>query len=261
MIFLHPSIDPILFSLGIIQIRWYGLAYVIGILLGFYLIKFINRRLDFTLNNKLIDNFFIWSIAGIIIGGRVGYVLFYQFDPFLINPIYIIYIWQGGMSFHGGLLGIIISTYFFAKKNNFNFFILSDLISIVAPIGIFLGRIANFINKELIGRVTDFPIAIIYPTLDQQPRHLSQLYEALFEGIILFFILIYFAYKNYPDNKFGQLSGIFLLSYGFFRFFLEFLREPDQHLGLFFNFISMGQLLSIPLILFGLFILSKKNGR
>tara|TARA_B100000427_G_scaffold329224_1_gene344568 strand:- start:6631 stop:7416 length:786 start_codon:yes stop_codon:yes gene_type:complete len=261
MIFLHPSIDPILFSLGIIQIRWYGLAYVIGILLGFYLIKFINRRLDFTLNNKLIDNFFIWSIAGIIIGGRVGYVLFYQFDTFLINPIYIIYIWQGGMSFHGGLLGIIISTYFFAKKNNFNFFILSDLISIVAPIGIFFGRIANFINKELIGRVTDFPIAIIYPTLDQQPRHLSQLYEALFEGIILFFILIYFAYKNYPDNKFGQLSGIFLLSYGFFRFFLEFLREPDQHLGLFFNFISMGQLLSIPLILFGLFILSKKNGR
>ena len=261
MIFLHPSIDPILFSLGIIQIRWYGLAYVIGILLGFYLIKFINRRLDFTLNNKLIDNFFIWSIAGIIIGGRVGYVLFYQFYTFLINPIYIIYIWQGGMSFHGGLLGIIISTYFFAKKNNFNFFILSDLISIVAPIGIFFGRIANFINKELIGRVTDFPIAIIYPTLDQQPRHLSQLYEALFEGIILFFILIYFAYKNYPDNKFGQLSGIFLLSYGFFRFFLEFLREPDQHLGLFFNFISMGQLLSIPLILFGLFILSKKNGR
>ena len=128
MIFLHPSIDPILFSLGIIQIRWYGLAYVIGILLGFYLIKFINRRLDFTLNNKLIDNFFIWSIAGIIIGCRVGYVLFYQFDTFLINPIYIIYIWQGGMSFHGGLLGIIISTYFFAKKNNFNFFILYDLI-------------------------------------------------------------------------------------------------------------------------------------
>ena len=261
MIFLHPSIDPILFSLGIIQIRWYGLAYVIGILLGFYLIKFINKRLDFTLNNKLIDNFFIWSIAGIIIGGRVGYVLFYQFETFLINPIYIIYIWQGGMSFHGGLLGIIISTYVFAKKNNFNFFILSDLISIVAPIGIFLGRIANFINKELIGRVTDFPIAIIYPTLDQQPRHLSQLYEAFFEGIILFFILIFFAYKNYPNNKFSQLSGIFLLSYGFFRFFLEFLREPDQHLGLFFNLISMGQLLSIPLILFGLFILSKKNGR
>ena len=115
MIFLHPSIDPILFSLGIIQIRWYGLAYVIGILLGFYLIKFINRRLDFTLNNKLIDNFFIWSIAGIIIGGRVVYVLFYQFDTFLINPIYIIYIWQGGMSFHV-LLGIILSTYFFAKK-------------------------------------------------------------------------------------------------------------------------------------------------
>ena len=261
MIFFHPAIDPVIFSFSFIEIRWYGLAYVIGILVGVYLIKSFNKKLDFSLTNKLIDNFFIWSVAGIIIGGRVGYVLFYQFEDFITNPIYILYIWHGGMSFHGGLFGIIFVILIYSKKNHFNFFILSDLISMVAPIGIFLGRIANFINIELIGRPTDFPLAIIYQTIDLVPRHPSQLYEAFFEGLVIFIIMIVIAYKIHPKKIYGKLSGYFLLLYGSFRFVLEFLREPDLHIGLFFNFFSMGQFLSIPLILFGIFILSIKNER
>ena len=163
------------------------------------------------------------------------------------------------MSFHGGLLGIIISSYFFAKINKINFFSLTDLISLVAPFGLFFGRIANFINVELIGKITSFPIAVIYPTIDNLPRHPSQLYEAFLEGIILFIILYIFFLKFYNNKMFGKISGLFLFFYGLFRFLIEFVREPDLHLGLYFNYFSMGQLLSIPLILFGFLILLKKN--
>ena len=261
MILIHPAIDPVIFSFGFIEIRWYGLAYVAAFLIGGYLIKYFNNKLESQLNNKLIDDFFIWSILGVIIGGRVGYVLFYQIDNFISSPIYIIYIWEGGMSFHGGLMGMIVSIYLFAKKNNINFFELADLISLVAPIGLFLGRIANFINIELIGRVTDFPLAIVYPLLDNTPRHLSQIYEAFFEGIFLFCVLLFIFYKYYSINKYGLLSGVFFLIYGLSRFNIEFLREPDYQIGLFFNFFTMGQLLCLPLIFFGLIILLriKKN--
>ena len=181
MILTHPSIDPIIFSISFFDIRWYSLAYILAFIIGLQLIKFFNKKINLKLTNKLIDDFFIWAVIGVIIGGRLGYVLFYQFKIFLTNPIQILYIWEGGMSFHGGLLGIIIATFIFTKLNNINFFLLADLISLVAPIGLFLGRIANFINVELIGRVTEFPLAIIYPTIDNLPRHPSQLYEALFE--------------------------------------------------------------------------------
>ena len=259
MILIHPLIDPVICSFGFLEIRWYGIAYVAAFLIGGYLIKSFNKKLDSTLSNKLIDNFFIWSIIGVILGGRIGYVLFYQLDNFLHNPLYIIYIWQGGMSFHGGLIGMILSMMLFAKKNNIIFFQLSDLVSLVAPIGLFLGRIANFINVELIGKVTDFPFAIIFPSIDNLPRHPSQLYEAFFEGIILFFILFFIFRNNYSIKKYGLLSGLFLFFYGIFRFFIEFLREPDAHIGLFFNLLSLGQLLSIPVIIFGLIILWKKQ--
>jgi len=259
MIFLHPSIDPVIFSLGNIEIRWYGLAYVAAFLIGIQLMKRFNNKIQDNINNKIIDDFFIWSIIGVIVGGRLGYVIFYQTLIFLNDPLYIFYIWQGGMSFHGGLIGIIISTYFFSKIKNISFFYLSDLITLIAPIGLFFGRIANFINVELIGKVTTFPIAVIYPTIDNLPRHPSQLYEAFFEGLILFIILYFFFLKFYNKKMIGKLSGLFLLFYGLFRFLVEFIREPDVNLGLFFNFLSMGQLLSLPLLLFGFLLLIKRN--
>ena len=259
MVLIHPSIDPVIVSFNFLEIRWYGLAYVAAFIIGAYLIKFFNQRYPSTLNQKLIDDFFIWAIIGVILGGRIGYVFFYQIENFIKDPIYILYIWKGGMSFHGGLAGMTLGIYLFSKKNNINFFELSDLVSLVAPIGLFFGRIANFINIELYGRVTNFPFAMIYPTVDNLPRHPSQLYEACFEGIILFLILFIFFIRSYSKLQFGMLSGLFLLLYGVFRFLIEFLREPDEHLGLFLKYFSMGQLLCIPLIVVGILIYLKKH--
>ena len=258
MLLIHPSIDPVIVSFGVFQIRWYGIAYVLGFLLGIYLIKQINQGYQSKIINKQIDDFFIWSVSGVILGGRVGYVLFYQKATIFTNPINVLFIWRGGMSFHGGLIGIIISIFLFSKKNSIDFFQLSDLVSSVAPIGLFFGRLANFINVELYGRVTDFPFAMIYPSIDQAPRHPSQLYEAFFEGIVLFFILRHFNKKNYRKNNIGFITSLFLILYGSFRFLIEFLREPDSHMGLLFNSITMGQLLSIPLIILGVGIYFKK---
>ena len=223
-----------------------------------YLIKLFNQQNSSTLNSKLIDNFFLWAVVGVILGGRIGYVFFYQIESFIKDPVYIFYFWKGGMSFHGGLAGMILGIFLFSQKNSISFFELSDLVSLVAPIGLFFGRIANFINIELYGRVTNFPFAMIYPTVDNLPRHPSQLYEAFFEGIILFLILYFFFIRNYSKQQFGTISGLFLLLYGIFRFLIEFLREPDEHLGLFVNYFSMGQLLCIPLIFVGIFIFLKK---
>ena len=258
MILIKPSIDPVILSLGIFDIRWYSLAYIASFIIGSIIIKYLNKKLLNILSNKQIDSFFIWSILGVIIGGRVGYVLFYQTSYLFINPIYILKIWTGGMSFHGGLIGIIISMYLFCKKNNIQFFYLSDLVSIVAPIGLFFGRIANFINNELYGKITNFPFAMIYPEIDLQPRHPSQLYEAFLEGIILFIILFTYFNKTKSDPTIGKIRGLFLILYSIFRILIEFLREPDSHIGLIFNIASMGQILSIPLIIIG-FIFFKKS--
>ena len=255
MNFIQPAIDPVIFSIGIIDIRWYSLAYIIGILFGVSLIKRLNKFNGNLIPDKVIDSFLIWAVIGIIVGGRVGYVLFYQTKLFLNNPFYLLEIWNGGMSFHGGLLGVIFSIYFFSRFKKLSFLYLSDLVSVVAPIGLFLGRIANFINTELIGRPTEFYISVIYPSIDNIPRHPSQLYEAFFEGFILFIILISNFYRNKKTKNFGVLSGIFLLNYGIFRFFIEYLREPDAHLGLIFNFITMGQLLCLPLLFFGILLI------
>ena len=184
MIFIQPSIDPILISLGFLDIRWYSLSYIFTFIFGSILIKKLNKKSLNNLSDIQIDKFFVWAVLGVIIGGRVGYVLFYQLQLFFQDPLYIFQIWKGGMSFHGGLIGMILAIYLFAKQNNLSFFYLSDLVSIVAPIGLFLGRISNFINTELYGRVTDFPFAIIYPLIDNNPRHPSQLYEA-----VLFIVL------------------------------------------------------------------------
>ena len=257
MLLIHPSIDPVIVSFGVIQIRWYGIAYVLGFLLGIYLIKQINQGYQKRIKNKQIDDFFIWSVIGVILGGRIGYVLFYQTATILTDPINILFIWKGGMSFHGGLIGIIISIFLFSKKYSIDFFQLSDLVSSVSPIGLFFGRLANFINVELYGRVTDFPLAMIYPSIDQAPRHPSQLYEAFFEGVVLFIILRHCNKKNYSQNNFGFITSLFLILYGIFRFLIEFLREPDAHIGLIFNSITMGQLLSVPLVIIGVGIYLK----
>ena len=257
MILIKPSIDPVILSLGIFDIRWYSLAYIASFIIGSIIIKYLNKKLLNILSNKQIDSFFIWSILGVIIGGRVGYVLFYQTSYFFANPIYILKIRTGGMSFHGGLIGIIISIYLFCRKNNIQFFYLSDLVSIVAPIGLFFGRIANFINNELYGKVTNFPFAMIYPEIDFQPRHPSQLYEAFLEGIILFIILFTYFNKTKSDPTIGKISGLFLILYSIFRIFIEFFREPDSHIGLIFNIASMGQILSIPLLIIGIMFFKK----
>jgi len=257
MILIKPSIDPIILSLGIFDIRWYSLAYIASFIIGSIIIKYLNKKFLNVLSNKQIEVFFIWSILGVIIGGRVGYVLFYQTSYFFTDPILILKIWMGGMSFHGGLVGIIISMYLFAKKNKINFFYLSDLVSIVAPIGLFFGRIANFINNELYGRVTDFPFAMIYPEIDLQPRHPSQLYESFFEGVVLFIILFTLFNKTKSEPNIGKISGLFLIFYSMFRIFIEFLRQPDSQIGLILNIATMGQILSIPLLIIGFMILKK----
>ena len=259
MILIQPSIDPVIVSFGFLEIRWYGLAYVIAFLIGIHLIKLFNKKSPLKISNKLIDDFFIWAVLGVILGGRIGYVFFYQIQTFIYNPLYIFYIWEGGMSFHGGLSGIILTIFLFTKKNKIDFFYLSDLISLVAPIGIFCGRLANFINIELYGRITNFPFAMIYPAIDMNPRHPSQLYEALFEGIILFLILLFIYKKKFSQKQHGEITSFFLFFYGIFRFVIEFLREPDPQIGLFVEIFSMGQLLSIPLIIIGIIIYIKKN--
>ena len=198
-------------SLGFIDIRWYSLAYIFAFILGSVIIKKLNSGSYRLISDDKIDKFFIWAIIGVILGGRIGYVLFYQTNLFFTKPTYILEIWNGGMSFHGGLIGMILSIYFFSLTYKIQFFYLSDLVSLVAPIGLFLGRISNFINTELYGRVTDFPLAIIYPLIDNNPRHPSQLYEAFFEGIILFIILLFY-FSNRPKQYIiGNISGLFFI--------------------------------------------------
>ena len=258
MIFIQPSIDPILISLGFLDIRWYSLSYIFTFIFGSILIKKLNKKSLNNLSDIQIDKFFVWAVLGVIIGGRVGYVLFYQLQLFFLDPLYIFQIWKGGMSFHGGLIGMILAIYIFAKQNNLSFFYLSDLVSIVAPIGLFLGRISNFINTELYGRVTDFPFAFIYPLIDNNPRHPSQLYEAFFEGVVLFIILYLIFIKKSKNYSAGIISAYFLILYSIFRFLIEFLREPDLHLGLYLNYFSMGQILCIPIFFAGILILFRR---
>ena len=259
MILIKPSIDPVIFSIGIIDFRWYSLAYIVGFVVGVYLIKYLNKTSKNILSNTQIDNFFLWSVLGIILGGRLGYVFFYQIEYFLTNPSYIYKIWLGGMSFHGGLIGIIISMYFYCKIYKIEFFYLSDLVSIVAPIGLFFGRIANFINNELYGRKTDFAFAIIYPEIDNHPRHPSQIYESILEGIILFLILYIYFIINKSKINYGKISALFLILYSIFRILVEFLREPDSQIGLIFNSFTLGQFLCIPFIIVGILIYKKNE--
>ena len=266
--FIH-NFDPVLIDLGFFQIRWYSIAYILGILIGWI---YANRIIKSTSNNRYnfkqvtteqFDDLIIYLIIGIILGGRLGYVIFYNLDYYSQNLLEIFIIWQGGMSFHGGLLGVIVSTFIFSKKKQINFFKFSDIISCVAPIGILLGRIANFINGELYGKITTLSWGVIFPNGGNLPRHPSQLYEAALEGIFLFLIINYLALKKKFLYRTGYISAIFLILYSILRIFSEIFREPDIHLGLLFNYFSMGTLLSLITIIFGLSIILfiKKNER
>ena len=251
------NFDPIAFQLFSLEIRWYSLAYIFGILLGWFYCKKILIK-----DNKLsilFDDLISYIIIGIIIGGRFGYVLFYNFNYYLENLAEIFMIWKGGMSFHGGLIGVIIGTYIFSKKNHFNPYTFLDLISLVAPIGIFFGRVANFLNSELYGKETTVSWGVTFTKVDNVSRHPSQLYEAGFEGIILFLILTILVKNNFLERK-GFISALFLVFYSTFRFFIEFFREPDLQIGyLLFN-LTLGQILCLIFFSIGFFLL-KKNER
>ena len=246
------NFDPVAIQFFSLEIRWYSLAYITGIILGWSLSKKIFIS-DPQIKEKF-DDFITYLIIGIIIGGRLGYIFFYNLNYYSNNLFDVFKIWQGGMSFHGGLIGVIIVSIFFAKKNNQNPFNYLDIVSIVAPIGIFFGRIANFINSELYGIETNLPWAVKFIQVDDLYRHPSQLYEAFFEGIILFIVLIYFRNKGFMKIP-GFISGVFLTFYSIFRFMIEFFRVPDEQLGyLFFN-LTMGQIISILFLVIGIYII------
>jgi|TARA_B100001750_G_scaffold223702_1_gene214205 phosphatidylglycerol:prolipoprotein diacylglycerol transferase len=258
------AINPVAFQIGPLGVKWYSLAYFFGVIIGWQYCKVLLRKYS-PLNprkstasteiDNIFDNFIIWIILGIILGGRIGYILFYNLHFYLSNPFEIFAIWHGGMSFHGGLIGVLAATAIYSSKNKIQFFPLADLIACVSPIGLFLGRVANFINGELVGKITDTPWAVIFPKYDYNPRHPSQLYEAMLEGVVLFVLLqaliLRFKYLEKP----GMISGIFLIGYGIFRITIEYFREPDLHLGYVFNTITMGQLLTLPVLVCGVWIL------
>ncbi|HIF9197130.1 TPA: prolipoprotein diacylglyceryl transferase [Photobacterium damselae] len=247
-----PQIDPVLVQIGPLAIRWYGLMYLIGFAFAMWL---ANRRADQPgsgWTKDQVSDLLFAGFLGVVIGGRIGYVLFYNFDLFLANPLYLFKVWTGGMSFHGGLLGVITAMFWYGHKNGRTFFSIADFIAPLVPFGLGMGRLGNFINGELWGRVTDVPWAMIFPTGGPLPRHPSQLYEFLLEGVVLFIILNLFIRKPRPT---GAVSGLFLLCYGSFRFFVEFFRQPDAQLGFFDGWLTMGQILSTPMILLGAAIL------
>ena len=253
------NLDPVLIDFGFLVIRWYSLAYIFGILIGWWLGKriILKRFQNLNFNIKEFDNLITYIIISMLLGGRIGYILFYNFEYYLSNPLDVLKIWEGGMSFHGALIGIILGTYWFSIKKNIPTFFLLDIIAFVAPIGIFFGRIANFINGELAGKTTDVFWGVIFPKIDNNIRHPSQLYEAFFEGVVLFIIMNLILFKN--NYKTGTCSYIFLIFYGIFRTFSELFREPDSQVGYLFGPISMGTMLSFLMILSGIIIFLKKD--
>jgi phosphatidylglycerol---prolipoprotein diacylglyceryl transferase len=251
------NLDPVAFQIFSLEIRWYSIAYIAGISLGWlYCRKEIIK--DKNLLN-LFDDFITYLILGVILGGRLGYVLFYNLKFYLENPIEIFMIWNGGMSFHGGLIGVIFAAQLFSQRNKINKFIFLDLVALSAPIGIFFGRIANFINSELYGRPTDLPWSVKFTLIDNISRHPSQLYEAILEGIVLFFVLKYFVKKEFLKKP-GQISALFLIFYSLFRFIAEFFRTPDLQIGYFILNFTIGQFISIIFLIFGVILfIYKKN--
>ncbi len=255
----HPQINPILLQIGPLKIHWYGVMYLIGFSLAWWLGLKRTQQPHATLTPEQVGDIVFYAALGVIFGGRLGYVLFYDLPTYLANPLLILQVWQGGMSFHGGLLGVLIAIWVYGHHTGKHFFELTDFIAPLVPLGICAGRIGNFINGELWGRPTDLPWGMIFPHVDTLPRHPSQLYQAALEGVALFIILWWFSQKPRPTMA---VSGLFLIGMGAFRFSVEFVRTPDAHLGFIaFEWLTMGQLLTLPMLLAGilLMILAYRN--
>lgn len=261
-----PNIDPVLFSIGPLAVRWYALSYIAGLLFATWYIKRLVTSPELwagrptPLTPKRIDDLFIWTLLGVVLGGRVGYVLFYEPMRFLANPLEIFNTLGGGMSFHGGFLGVMIACYFFGRRAGVSMWSLLDLAATAVPVGLGLGRVANFINAELYGRASDMPWAVIFPG-ESFARHPSQLYEAILEGLLLFVVIRFFTHAKLALPRTGFISGIFALGYGLSRIVVEFFREPDAHIGYFGGFVTMGMILSLPLVAVGLVLIYWSRSR
>ena len=250
----YPNIDPVAIDIGPLKIHWYGLMYVIGIGAVWYLCKQRTKQPGFPWTAPQMEDLIFYMAVGLVIGGRLGYILFYNFSVFMHDPAMLFRVWEGGMSFHGGMLGAFAGMALFARRSGSTFFQVSDFIAPYVPIGLFTGRIGNFINGELWGMPTDLPWGMAFPGAGPEPRHPSQLYEACLEGIVLYIALNWFSRRSPPTMA---VSGMFMLLYGVFRFAVEFVRLPDAHIGyLAFGWLTMGQVLSLPMILFGVFLLT-----
>lgn len=251
-----PEIDPVAIAIGPFAIRWYALAFIFGLLAGWWYIGRFLRQPPHIMTRPQLSDFFTWAIIGVIAGGRLGYISFYQTAYYFENPLEIFFVWQGGMSFHGGLIGVVVAIILFARRRKIPIFALGDLVACAAPIGLFLGRLANFINGELYGRVSDVSWAVVFPTDDQQlPRHPSQLYEAALEGVVLFIVMFVLVRFTKARTRPGLLMGIFLIGYGAARIFVEFFREPDIQIGFLASNTTLGQWLSVPVLIAGIYFI------
>ncbi len=250
-----PDIDPVAIAIGPLAIRWYALAFIFGLLAGWWYIGQFLRQPPYIITRPQLSDFFTWAIIGVIVGGRLGYTSFYQTSYYFDNPIEIFFIWQGGMSFHGGLIGVAIAIIWFTQRRNIPMFALADLVACAAPISLFLGRLANFINGELYGRATDVSWGVVFPGGGDLPRHPSQLYEAALEGVILFIVMFVLIRFTKARTRPGLLIGIFLTGYGLARIFVEFFREPDVQIGFLVSGTTLGQWLSAPVLVAGIYFI------
>lgn len=253
----YPSIDPVLLQLGPIAIRWYALAYIAGLVLGIWTMQRMAARPPKVMERSDVEDFLVWATLGIIVGGRLGYVLFYKPEFYFHNPGAILQVWQGGMSFHGGFLGVVVAAILFARQRGVRILVFADLIAVAAPIGLFFGRLANFINGELFGRPGDVPWAMVFPRGGPIARHPSQIYEALMEGLILFILLYVLARSDAIRSRPGFLTGGFFTGYAIARSIAELFRQPDAHIGFLLGGTTMGQALSLPMLMVGLFLMAR----
>lgn len=254
-----PHIDPVFLSIGPLQFRWYGLMYVLAFIATYFIIRSEVRRKRLSLTNDDVADLVFYGALGVVLGGRLGYILFYNLGFYLANPLKLFAVWEGGMSFHGGFLGVLAVFFIYARRKNLAFLTLIDMAGLCAPVGLGLGRIGNFINGELYGRPTNVAWGVVFPGSDGLPRHPSQLYEAFLEGLVLFSI-VRFVSRKFDVN--GGVACTAIAGYGLFRFIVEFFRQPDAQIGFFFGLFSMGQLLSLPMFLLGsllVFLLYRKK--
>ncbi len=250
-----PNIDPVALAIGPFAVRWYALAYIAGLVTAWRYCRWLAAQPPKRLSPDAFDDFLLWATLGVVLGGRLGYVLFYQPGYYLSNPQEIVFVWRGGMSFHGGLLGVLVAAGLFARSRKVSYFTVADVIGCAAPIGLLLGRVANFVNGELFGRPSDVPWAMVFPTdPDAVPRHPSQLYESALEGLVLFLVMFLLVKRGWLGRP-GALSGAFLIGYAAARMTAELFREPDAHLGFLLAGTTMGQMLSLPMLLLGIGVL------